>query len=506
VVSIALLTATMAICAEGFDPFTVSAGLYQTDKDTAPMAVVITGEVTTMGLSGPFEIVLTSDGRYRWETDTRLHNLLGYDGEKAWERDWNNTPREMQYEQYDRTVVESLLWSGAWSRGHTNEGRMVLGTEEQDTSGQWLIPYTFGERGMHGTITVDQANAEVVAFSSGSKVLMQEFTLEEFQNFGDVRWPAKITLKVPDSLDTIFETHKIAVIDEPQEAQDLLQPDLAAPTDFRFQNDISADLEIRRAPTGHLLVHPLLDGQDAGWFIFDTGAGAIVLDNSVGIELGYEGFGEVVAEGVGGRVPSNFYRGSALQLGRLEMDDPIYLGLDLAFLNGIMGVRIAGIIGYGVLSRAVVEFDSATPRISIFEASSYQLADGQWGEMMLADRLPNVHGRFEGHDGVFKLDTGASGTITFHQPTTERLHMLKNRRLEDTQMGGVGGSVQGKQGLLQNFELGGHKMDHIEVQFATEAKGVFANAYTDGNIGTELLEPFILVFDYQQTRIAFVKR
>ncbi|MFT5233045.1 MAG: putative transposase [Candidatus Krumholzibacteriia bacterium] len=35
VVSIALLTATMAICAEGFDPFTVSAGLYQTDKDTA---------------------------------------------------------------------------------------------------------------------------------------------------------------------------------------------------------------------------------------------------------------------------------------------------------------------------------------------------------------------------------------------------------------------------------------------------------------------------------------
>ncbi len=70
----------------------------------------------------------------------------------------------------------------------------------------------------------------------------------------------------------------------------------------------------------------------------------------------------------------------------------------------------------------------------------------------------------------------------------------------------IGGSVQGKKGLLQNFELGGHKMDHIEVQFATEAKGVFANAYTDGNVGTGLLEPFVLVFDYQQTRMAFVKR
>jgi len=30
---------------------------------------------------------------------------------------------------------------------------------------------------------------------------------------------------------------------------------------------------VKRAPTGHPLVKPVVNGQDTGWFIFDTGAG-----------------------------------------------------------------------------------------------------------------------------------------------------------------------------------------------------------------------------------------
>ena len=37
--------------------------------------------------------------------------------------------------------------------------------------------------------------------------------------------------------------------------------------------DIPAELEVKLTYTGHLLVHPLIDGQDVGWFVFDTGAG-----------------------------------------------------------------------------------------------------------------------------------------------------------------------------------------------------------------------------------------
>lgn len=495
-----------ALAASDWDPTAVAAGMYRAHESEAPTAIVITGEITTMGLTGPYKIVLTSDGRFHWETNTRLNNNLGYDGQIAWERDWNQTPRQLQQKEYDRSILETLLWSGAWSRGSDANGRLELGAVSDSTEGQWQVSYTFGDRGMHGIITIDRAQNEVIAYSSGTKGDMQSYLLSDFQDFGGVRWPALTTLKTEGASDSIFKAHDIKVIGDAQEITELLAPNLEMPAGFRFNDDLPADLEIKRAPTGHLLVHPLVDGQDVGWFIFDTGAGAIVLDNVAASTLGYSPFGEIVAEGVGGRITTCFYQGETLQLGRLEIDAPIYASLDLAFLNGIMGVDVAGIIGYGVLSRAIVEFDHLTPRIALFDEATYSLSEGQWSEMQLADRLPNVPGKFEGHTGIFKLDTGATGTVTFFHPTTERLQLLKNRRLTDTHLGGVGGAIAAKKGLMQWVELGGHRMENVEVSFATETKGVFGGAYTDGNVGTELLDPFTLVFDYQNTRIAFLKR
>jgi hypothetical protein len=76
----------------------------------------------------------------------------------------------------------------------------------------------------------------------------------------------------------------------------------------------------------------------------------------------------------------------------------------------------------------------------------------------------------------------------------------------DAKLGGVGGFVAAKQGTVAWFEIGGVRTEDVPAKFATEAKGTFADAKKDGNIGVELLRPFVLWFDYAGERMAFVKR
>ena len=54
----------------------------------------------------------------------------------------------------------------------------------------------------------------------------------------------------------------------------------------RLRAETPAALETKRAASGHVMVRPLIDGKDHGWFIFDTGAGINVLDSSTADAIG----------------------------------------------------------------------------------------------------------------------------------------------------------------------------------------------------------------------------
>ncbi|MFT3880830.1 MAG: retropepsin-like aspartic protease [Gemmatales bacterium] len=174
-----------------------------------------------------------------------------------------------------------------------------------------------------------------------------------------------------------------------------------------------------------------------------------------------------------------------------------------------MGAKIAGVIGYGVFHRCTVELDMENNTVALFDPKTYDQnrVQNRWQKLYQTARVACVEAEFEGHKGIFKLDTGAAGsTVALHAPTVEKYKLLDGRQTTETLAGGVGGNVSAKSGKLKYFELGGHRTDDIEVTFATTAKGAFNSADTLGNIGGDLLKPFKLVFDYQNKRIAFIKR
>lgn len=296
---------------------------------------------------------------------------------------------------------------------------------------------------------------------------------------------------------------------EGESAEKSGEPDLSTGR-VEFAAGASETLELKRAPTGHLLVRPVVNGVPAGWYIFDTGAGICCVSTPHVDELNLARAGSVDAKGVGGQAAMSLYRATTLQLGPVTLHEEPVMATDFSMLKQYLGEEIAGVIGFGLISSCVVELDLATPRIALFDPETYTLREGEWSELIIDDRIPVVHAKFEGHEGLFRLDTGANGTVTFHEPAVEKWKLLEGREshgpLTDHKLGGVGGFVAGKAGTIDWFELGGVRHEKLPVTFALEAKGTFADDKKDGNIGGDLLRPFTLVLDYKHQRIAFVKR
>jgi predicted aspartyl protease len=240
-------------------------------------------------------------------------------------------------------------------------------------------------------------------------------------------------------------------------------------------------------------------------FIFDTGAGAMTIDPAVADELGMPELGEVLAVGVGGKTTASFRRGTRFQLGPLALEDPVYIELDLAFLAPLFGRKVAGIVGYDVLARCVAEVETRTPYVALHDPARFQLAGASWQEVIVTENTPSVRARFEGdHEGLFRIDTGADGTLSFHAPAVRELALLDGRTVTSSASGGVGGTSEAKNGRLEWFELAGHRFEKKMVQFSLAEHGAFADRYTLGNIGQEFLAPFRMVLDYPGGRIAFV--
>ena len=190
-----------------------------------------------------------------------------------------------------------------------------------------------------------------------------------------------------------------------------------------------------------MLVHPLVDGTDVGWFIFDSGADSMCIDTRAADRLQLPVFGKI---GVGGSAGSEFLRfrrGHSFQLGPVAITGFTYLELDLAPYESFAGVPLGGVIGYDLIARVVAEMDFANERISLYDPGEYDLRDGKWHDFVFCSRSPTIRATFEGdREGLFAIDTASNGTVAFHTSAQMKLRPLIERADGRGSMGGVGGT------------------------------------------------------------------
>lgn len=467
-----------------------------------PLGLQLKGTGTLAGNDITFTMLVEPSGRFIQTIDGPVSVTAAYDGQVAWSRDIGGEVRTLELGDRAQALISGCILSSRWLAADSPlTFSAVAGADNPATI---RLDFTADDGLETGRVEIDRATWLPTTWTFSGSNSSQGITFDGTITHDGMTFPARIVRSSANGNEATLDVKSIA------DAPTFIRSPYAKPpgaADARFDPSIPAAIDVKKAPTGHLLVHPTVGGRDVGWFIFDTGAGANVLTTRVADELGLATIGTIPAVGVGGAVESRLVRPESLILGPLTIDHPMSVVMDLSFLDQHMGTPIAGIVGYGLLSRAVLDIDMVAPALSLHDAAHPDPAITAWRKLYIYERVPCVEARFEDHDGIFKLDTGAGrSTVAFHVPAVERLKLLENRDTTPTMQGGVGGMVPARAGELAWFEIAGRRHENVKVTFCTEARGAFADAYTTGNLGGGFLSDFRLIMDYQNGRIAYVPR
>ena len=468
---------------------------------TRSPGIRLTGTAHRRGVDDEFELLFTPRGEFVRELRGRFAGAVGYDGTTAWSRDQSGLTRRLDMEDRDSTLLEFWVYTGFWLDPSAPLALELL-SQEGDTA---LLSVRLRDTPMQAELEIDRARWLPTRLARRSDAGGYEWRFADWKVIDGLRVPQSYTAIDSGGLGDVYQAARGEVAPAFLQSPYGFRP--GAADNVHFDASRAGAIEVKVAErTGHLLVHPLVDGQDVGWFIFDTGAGAMCIDDDAAEALGMEAFGEETAVGVAGFTTTQFRQGKSFTLGPATMTDTIYVEIELSFLRPFLGVDVAGICGYDFLARFLVELAPGAGTITLPDPDTFVLGGAAWCPLLIDENHPVVRATFEGdHEGPFKLDTGADDTVTFHAPAVDRLQLLEGRKVQQAQAMGVGGAGKTFRGTIAWFELGGHRFDNPTVGFSRVESGAFRDPYTLGNLGQEFLAPFRLVFDYPRQRIAFVK-
>lgn len=461
-------------------------------------STILTGTADFRGVSSSYSLMFDYGGQFVQTVGGHLGQTLGCDGRNYWEIDASGATRHLAFEDVDRAEALMLLLTDRWLDFKAPIDRKVEGP---DPDGTYKVILSLHVSGLKETVRIDPATwmpsgAEFEIAASKTTIELSDWKAAGPQK---VPFVAKVTEA------GLTDTYRV---DEGKTAPDLpyiyTMPS-KSPDDIAYAADVAASVPAKRAPSGHMLVHPRVNGVDVGWFILDSGADSMVIDKSIADSQGLPILGKESVVGVGGVVQEPFRTVSAFTLGPATMRNVNFIEFDLKQLSDYFGVKLAGVVGFDFFRRFIVQIDLKKPSVEIDNVADFHLQQGDWSKIEFSSGNPAVQASFEGdRKGWFRLDTGANGTVTFHSPAVERMHLLDGRQTTAIGMAGVGGVTEARSGKLAWFDLGGHRFNNVAAVFSLAKVGAFADRYLDGNIGQDLMEPFTVVFDFGGSRVALL--
>ena len=465
--------------------------------------IIVRGKSIRYESAGEYSIRFTPAGKFVFQVGGTMAEMVGFDGRACWAVDMTGMPRALELLDRDYHLLQIGLCTGVWL-AHVEITDLALEPEGRDQS---TVVLAVKKGRFKGKLLVNRQTWLPVAFERTGVTGAERWTFADYRD--DLGWklPGKIIVNRAGSSDDSYEAQSINLVPSTHASSQVFEPMTKRPKDAHFNKAVPSRLEVKRAPTGHLLVHPRVDGVDMGWFIFDTGAGSsAVLDPSAVARLKLKRLGSRSITSMMGSAKTTIMRGESLEIGPMTLEKPFLVEMDLGFVRKVMGEEVVGIIGYDLLSRCVAELALADDSISIHDPKIYRLDSAPWQKLTLHQALPTVEGTFEGdRRGRFRIDVGAAGpagTVVFHAPAVEEMQLLKDRTVTNAQAGPNRIAL----GKIAWFELAGHRFLDPTVLFALDRHGPLGDEYVEGNLGVEMLKPFCIVLDYPHEQMAFLRR
>ena len=260
----------------------------------------------------------------------------------------------------------------------------------------------------------------------------------------------------------------------------------------------------------HVWLKASVNGGPPDHFLFDTGASVTVLDSGWAAEHRLRTEGHMQAAGAGAAGGASFTTLDSLRVASATGDGFVLADVQTAVLDvnpsfePLFWRRMAGVIGYDVISRFVVTIDYDDSVIVLHDPATYVYRGIEKPlSMIMNGTVPALKGTFDGTDeGVFRLDVGSSSTVDVHSPfaRAKALHgrMGRTQRVDGM---GFGGTFTSEIGRLRSMSLGPYEWDDPIVVVSNATEGAFASEDFAGNIGNRILERFRVTLDYQRREV-----
>lgn len=445
-----------------------------------------------------------SAGEFREDSIPRNERPFGFDGKYAWQPDRTGFPTPVAQRLREKLLIPAWVRGGWWL---SENAPFVLTFLPEETNQSQVALSMKLERGLvEAKILIDRETWLPKSLAVEYERGLYTLTFNDYQERLDVRFPQRTNINYRGS-DSEFRIKSIAEI--PRNADNPFKTP-PAPDDTAFDNTVPAELKVAQgvpfstSTPGHFYVRPVVDGKDLGWFHFDSGSDTMHIDTKFADELKMPILGKSQSRGADGRVQEVTIRqGKTFQLGRIVYKNPIFLAMDLSDRNAPPGEKRAGLVGYPLFARAVLEVAEGGKRIALYDPKNYELSKGKWQELSYIDLTPAVVCRFEGNrTGLFQLDTGFTGTVTFYDKFIAEQKLLEGRQIKEETDTGAGGTYKLLTGKIDWFELAGYRFKNQQAGFRVEGLSREGGA---GVVGREFLSVFTVVFNYPERSIAFLR-
>lgn len=239
--------------------------------------------------------------------------------------------------------------------------------------------------------------------------------------------------------------------------------------------------------------------------MLDTGsASAITLDVAAKLGLETEGADSVrsSAERTQAVATTHVHH---LRLGKAEFDDQPFLELELPAVMVDRGRRppLAGILGYELFKKFVISIDYQGRRLTL--APPQQFRDPKVGVCVpftFSGRTPAVHARVDGVPGQFAIDTGSSGALILNRSFIERNgfaeHASAGLKIQNIAVDGFFENIVTR---LGRFDIADFTIMRPLTLFPSRQVEGTPFTVLDGMIGSEILDQFVLTFDYSHQHL-----
>ncbi len=455
---------------------------------------------------GSFEIMFSKPGKSR--STLILNNFQitqVYDGRQGWMKDQNGQVSELTGPDKRQLVNTGWLLGKSYLLENRMPGETKLLKDTIINSNSYGIYSAIPEGGDSIKMYFNPATSRIEIieeYLDGAEVLTYLSDFREVDGF-EMAFVMESKSDIPE-LNSKIEIYEFEVN---QQLDDTLFAFSITPADDYFFPEFADSIIVPMVyQRGHIFLKAAVDGNQAVYFILDSGAGINFLNRSYADSLRLDLSGGVPAKGISGYEQTTITYLDSLKIGDLKLFkqnvaivDLTNVGLDAP--DGVLG----GLLGFDFLSRFPVRIDYVKQTLIVYNPLVYHSPSKDYAVNLEYNmKIPIVDAEICGISGRFLIDLGNALGLILHKPFVDNNNL--NAEFTDINkigrdIAGVGGKSESYSAVAEYFTVGPAQLKELRILVAEGEQGILKSTDIDGNIGNGLLQNFSIIFDYPGQRI-----